>query len=65
LLRVKRKISAGRRAPVFNSVFVGPTQPIGSAIGLQHLGGFLGIQQAIVETEAALSQSLSDFLAHG
>jgi hypothetical protein len=32
---------------------------------LQHFRGFFGIQQAIVEAEAALYQSLSDFLAHG
>jgi hypothetical protein len=30
---------------------------------VQHHGGFFGMQQAIVEAKAPLSQSLSDFLA--
>jgi hypothetical protein len=32
---------------------------------VQHLRGFFGIQQAIVEAESTLTQTLSDFLAHG
>jgi hypothetical protein len=32
---------------------------------LEHLGGFFGIQQAIIEAKPALTQGLSDFLAHG